>query len=83
MKQKTLKERKKNEFEVSIFQFHSMNNHSVVDHQHWLFEFNNCLSIKYHCSFVSSSEISTKTIRILALNFYLHSIEIASSYSSC
>ena len=35
------------------------------------------------CSFVSSSEISTKTIRILALNFYRQSIEISRSYSNC
>ena len=31
--------------------------------------------IKYCCSFVSSSEISTKTIRIFALNFYHQSIK--------
>ena len=30
---------------------------------------------KYCCSFVSSSEISTKTIRILTLNFYQQSIK--------
>ena len=35
---------------------------------------------KYRCSFVSSSEISTKTIKILVFNFYRQSIEIASSY---
>ena len=38
---------------------------------------------KYCCSFVSSSKISTKTIRILALNFHGQLIEISSSYSNC
>ena len=32
---------------------------------------------KYCCSFVSSLEISSKTVRILALNFYRQSIEIS------
>ena len=38
---------------------------------------------KYWCSFVSSSEIFTQTIKILALNFYRQSKEISSSYSNC
>ena len=46
-------------------------------------KFNNCLSKKYRCSFVSSSEIYTKTFGIFALNFYRQSIDIASSYSIC
>ena len=38
---------------------------------------------KYCCSFFSSSEISIKTITILAFNFNRQSIEILSSYSNC
>ena len=38
---------------------------------------------KYCCSFVSSSEISTKRIGILALNLNRYAIKIASSYSDC
>ena len=59
----------------------SLNKKSPLYHKHCLFgKFNYCVSKKYR-SFAFCSEISTKTVRMHALNFF-HAIEIASSYSN-
>ena len=68
MVQKNSKVRK-NELEVSInFQFHLTNSHSCIK---------KVLSVV-----LLFLLIFTKTVRILALNFYCQSIEIESSYSN-
>ena len=72
----------KNKFEVSFWQFLSTNSRWCIINIGCLNKFSNCLSKKYRCSIVSS-EIFTKTIRILTLNFYRQLIEIASLYSNC
>ena len=63
---KNFKGKKEINLDISIY---STNNRWCIISIGCLNKFNNSLSKKYR-SFVSSSEISTKTSRILALNFY-------------
>ena len=83
---KTLKgNKKKKELELSNKQFASFTRRIVAGVSSALVVWIKSIIVyqKKYCYIVSSSEISTKTIWILALNFYLQSIEIESEYSNC